>query len=273
MTVHRTVVDHPVGLAFDCLAEQYDDIFTNSLIGRAQRQAVWTVMVRTFHAGDHILELNCGTGEDALFLARLGISVFACDASEKMVEVANRRRSIESPCLPARFEVLPIERVAGASIFGPFDGVFSNFSGLNCVADIGEVARQLAALVHPGSPALLCISGRLCLWETVWFLVYGEAGKSTRRWRGHATGTLGRLAVEVQYPTIKSLRKLFSPHFRLRSWTGIGITVPPSYLEPFARRHPRLLSNACAVDRVISAWPVLRCMGDHVLLLFERISS
>ena len=30
---------HQAGLAFDSIAEQYDDIFTRSLIGRAQRDA------------------------------------------------------------------------------------------------------------------------------------------------------------------------------------------------------------------------------------------
>ena len=99
MSSHSAVCSHQAGLAFDSLAERYDDIFTNSLIGRAQRHAVWTVATQTFQRGDHILELNCGTGEDALFLARLGMSVFACDASEKMIAVATRRRAVEAPTL------------------------------------------------------------------------------------------------------------------------------------------------------------------------------
>jgi ubiquinone/menaquinone biosynthesis C-methylase UbiE len=58
------------GLAFDALAGEYDKMFTTSLIGRAQREAVWDVLDRTFFPGEKILELNCGTGEDALHLAR-----------------------------------------------------------------------------------------------------------------------------------------------------------------------------------------------------------
>ena len=48
----------------------YDDLFTRSAIGRAQREVVWKILFRHFDPGDHILELNCGTGEDAVFLAR-----------------------------------------------------------------------------------------------------------------------------------------------------------------------------------------------------------
>jgi SAM-dependent methyltransferase len=273
MIPHSTALRHPVGHAFDGLAEQYDDIFTHSLIGRAQRDAVWSVASRTFQRGNHILELNCGTGEDALFLARLGASVIACDASEKMIAVANRRRFHEAPRCPLRFEVVPTEQIAAVAFFGPFDGIFSNFSGLNCICDIADVARQLATLVLPGGPALLCFSTRLCLWETLWFAMHGEAGRAIRRWKGRTTATLGRLAVEVHYPTVKYLRKLFSPYFILRSWRGIGIVVPPSYIEPFIQRHPGLLRQLCAIDHVICSWPVLRSLGDHVLLSFERTCS
>jgi hypothetical protein len=40
MMLPSTALQNPAGLAFDTLAERYDDMFTNSLIGRAQRDAV-----------------------------------------------------------------------------------------------------------------------------------------------------------------------------------------------------------------------------------------
>jgi ubiquinone/menaquinone biosynthesis C-methylase UbiE len=273
VTLPSPALLHPAGLAFDILAEAYDQIFTNSLIGRAQRDAVWSTATRIFKRGDRILELNCGTGEDAVFFTQQGITVFACDASEKMIAVANRRRSLDTPSSAVRFVVLPTEEIAVARLFGPFDGVFSNFSGLNCVADIADVAQHLAALVHPGGSALLCLSSRLCLWESCWFLIRGEAGRAVRRWNGHTTATVGGASVKVHYHTVKHLRKVFSPYFHLRSWTGIGVTVPPSYLESLALRHPAFLSKLRSVDRLISGWPVFRSIGDHVLLSFERTSS
>ena len=273
MTLPSTALPNPAGRAFDTLAERYDGMFTNSLIGRAQRDAVWSMAIRTFKCGDRILELNCGTGEDALFLAHHGITVLACDASAKMIAVANRRHSLEAPTSAVRFVVLPTEEIAIARLFGPFDGVFSNFSGLNCVSDIADVAQHLATLVRRGGSALLCLSGRLCLWETCWFLIRGEASRAVRRWNGHATATVGGASVRLQYHTAKHLRNVFSPYFHLRSWMGIGVTVPPSYLESFAGRHPALLSQLRSIDGVISGWPLFRSIGDHVLLSFERTSS
>jgi 2-polyprenyl-3-methyl-5-hydroxy-6-metoxy-1,4-benzoquinol methylase len=273
MSPRSAIAPHQPGLAFDSLAEHYDDIFTCSLIGRAQRDAVWNVVTQTFRRGDSILEVNCGTGEDALFLARMGVSVFACDASEQMIAVARHRCVAEGSPLPVHFEVLPTEQIGEARPLGPFDGVFSDFSGLNCVADIVEVARQLSALVKPGAPALLCLSTRICLWETVWFLTRGEFKSAFRRWQGHATARLGGFVVEVQYPTVRTLRKLFSPFFCLHGWTGIGVAVPPSYLEHLARRYPSVLHRLCAIDKTICTWPLFRGIGDHVLLFFERTAS
>ena len=264
---------HPVGRAFDSLAENYDEVFTCSLIGRAQRDAVWRAARAAFTPGSRILEINCGTGEDALFLARQGVIVFACDASEQMIAVAKQRRTTEAPGSRIRFRVLAIEQLEDLKKAGGFDGVFSNFSGLNCVSDLHQVARALLQLVKPGGRLLLCFSTRCCCWETLWFLARAQLAKAFRRWSGKTTAQLGGFPVEVRYPTIPEICRAFSPGFRLRSCMGIGITVPPSYLEPWARRHPKAIRRMEMVDAMICTWRGFRAIGDHVLLCFERCSA
>ena len=75
-------------LAFDRMAAGYDSLFTFSAIGMSQREVVWKRALAVFATGSHILELNCGTEQDALFLAKAGMSVTACDASLGMIEQA-----------------------------------------------------------------------------------------------------------------------------------------------------------------------------------------
>jgi ubiquinone/menaquinone biosynthesis C-methylase UbiE len=262
--------EHSAGRAFDNIAERYDDIFTHSLIGRAQRQAVWERIRQVFGPGDHVLEVNCGTGEDALFLSRHQVAVLACDASEKMIGVARGRLLTENPSSPVEFHVLPIERLSELSRGRLFDGILSNFAGLNCVRDLVRAAGDFAAFVKPGGALLLCVSTRVCIWEILWFLSQGEPKKACRRWPGHARAALGERVVEVHYPTIRHLRAVFAPWFSLRSMIGIGMSVPPSYMEAFVGRHPVLLRGMCNVDRLICSWPIFRVLGDHVLLRLER---
>jgi ubiquinone/menaquinone biosynthesis C-methylase UbiE len=102
-------VENQTVLAFDRLAAKYDDMFTHSMIGRAQRQAVWDVLLDTVEPGSHVLELNCGTGEDALFLAQHDMSVVACDASKRMIERARQRMRSEDPEAPIEFRHLATE--------------------------------------------------------------------------------------------------------------------------------------------------------------------
>jgi ubiquinone/menaquinone biosynthesis C-methylase UbiE len=261
----------PAALVFDQMARDYDDVFTNSMIGRAQRDAVWSVLTRIFRSGDHVLELNCGTGEDALFLARTGVSVTACDASEQMIRVAFNRLRTEVPGAPVRFNLVPTERIRELQHVIKFDGAFSNFSGLNCVPDLKQTVEDLAILLSPGAPLLVCLSTRFCLWEMVWFALHGNLPKAFRRCSGHATAKVGEFTVDVHYPTVQQLQTLFSPSFVLHSCTGVGVTVPPSYVEGWIRNHPKLLRMLRTIDKIISSYPGFRVLGDHVLLHFERV--
>jgi SAM-dependent methyltransferase len=228
------------------------------------------VLARTFHAGDRILELNCGTGEDALFLGRHGISVLACDASPEMVAVGERRLLAESIGTAIEFRQLPTEQILHLGATFSFDGVFSNFSGLNCVADLHPTAAALSALVHPEGSLLLCVSTRYCLAEIVYFLSRGNPKKAFRRCKGCSAARVGGVEIAVHYLTVRQLRAAFSPEFRLVSYMGVGVAVPPSYCETWVRKHPTAFKLLRRLEPVLASIPILRATGDHVLLHFEK---
>src|SRR5579871_328751 len=219
------------GAVFDQMATEYDQIFTDSFIGRAQRDAVWNVLTRTFKPNDNILELNCGTGEDAIFLGNRGISLFACDASQQMIAIAEQRLCNQSSSLPVVFCHLPTERIKELNPESMFDGAFSNFSGLNCIEDLGAVAAALTDLVKEGGHLLFCFSSRFCLIEFIYYLFRRQWQKALRRWSGYTVATFGDLKLPVYYPSLRQIRRYFGPHFTLRSFTGVGVAVPPSYCE------------------------------------------
>src|SRR5579863_1932910 len=76
---------------FDAIAERYDETFTTSKIGKAQRSSVWKELEKAFRPGDRVLEIGCGTGVDACFLAERGVTVVACDSSPRMIAVTSHR--------------------------------------------------------------------------------------------------------------------------------------------------------------------------------------
>jgi ubiquinone/menaquinone biosynthesis C-methylase UbiE len=261
--------------AFDRVAHSYDDVFTRSVIGRAQRNQVWQRLLAAFSPGKRILELNCGTGEDARFLAQKGRSVVACDASSVMIEVAEGRGKLEAGSGSAGIEYRQLANEDLSALLGQetFDGAFSNFSGLNCVADLQPVARNLARLVKPGSRVLICVWSRVCVAELAWFLLHGQVGKAFRRLSGKAAARVGGVTIEVSYPTVHTVRRVFSPWFRLESHNAVGLFVPPSYVESWARKHDKLFARLEKLDQVFSSFPMFRVAGDHVLLEFVRCDS
>ncbi len=261
-------------VVFDVWAGTYDEVFTESCIGRAQRASVWVEIDKHFTAGKRILEINCGTGADALHMVGRGARVVACDVSSKMLAAAANRLSGAEAEGSVELRLLAIEnlwKIEGSALF---DGALSNFAGLNCVADLTSSAKELARLLKPGAKLIICIFGRWCLWEMLWYLAKSNSRKAFRR-LGRQGATLRFNARElcVHYPSVQHLKRVFLPFFTLKTWKGVGITVPPSYLEPLAIRFRRAFRVAVFVDRGLSRLPIMRGFSDHLLLTFERIED
>jgi ubiquinone/menaquinone biosynthesis C-methylase UbiE len=263
------------GAPFESVSRTYDSTFSTSAIGRAQRNSVWRELNRNFQKGHRILEINCGTGVDALHLAGRGVQVVACDSAPGMIAVARSRLDASSNNSLVEFRCLATEQIAQLECDGPYDGVLSNFSGLNCLSDLKTVARDLAPLVKPGGRAIVCVFGCFCLWEIFWYLAHGNFQKAFRRLRRkgvEATLAPGSTVI-VKYVSIEALKRDFSPYFRLAKWSGVGVAVPPSYLEALAVRFPRLFRLAAKIDPELGACPGFRSLADHVVLTFERSNA
>jgi SAM-dependent methyltransferase len=273
---------------FDRMAARYDELWTTTAIGRAQRHLVWRDIDALFHPGERILDIGCGTGEDAAHFTSRGLTVYATDASPAMVQVAQARGGFRAALCSA--EEL-------AQVGGTFDGAISNFGALNCVADLPAVAASLAGLVRPGGRVAICLLGRFCAWETFYYGVRGQFRKAIRRWRGKAElvgrtgcppGLSARVPLDplpatvpagggvgcagppckfpVHYPSAAQFRAAFAPSFELQRWTGIGLCVPPSYV----RLPATVVGVLAAFDRLFARLPLLRALADHRLFLLVR---
>lgn len=254
--------------AFDALAPSYDASFTETRLGTLLRESVWRRLDARFDPGDRVLELACGTGEDAVHLASRGVRVTATDASPVMVEAAHRKAAAAG--LDGSIEVhhLPAEELAAGDVLsGPFDGAFSDFGGLNCVADLEPVARGLARRLRPGAPVLLCVMGPVVPWEWAWYLGHGDLRRAFRRLR---PGGVSWRGLTVRYPSIRALQRAFAPGFRTLRVGAVGALLPPTYAEEWTRRHPRLLANLARWERRLEQMPPLPWLADHYLIELER---
>jgi ubiquinone/menaquinone biosynthesis C-methylase UbiE len=262
-----------IQLAFDHVAADYDRLFTDSVLGRLQREAVWRQIGGLFRSGDSVLDLGCGTGADTVCLARRGIRVEAIDISQGMIAATRARVEADGLQQLVTTRVLAIEALARMTDSGrDFDGVISNFGALNCVRDLRPFAAALRRLIRKGAVAALGVIGRFCLWETLYYGLRGDFAKAGRRWNGETRASLGfGEDFPVYYPTVGQLERAFHPGFRLRKVTGVGVFVPPTVAAPAAIRFPWLIEGFGAADKSVESWGGFRAVADHRLLLFEAM--
>ena len=256
---------------WDTAAETYVQDFSGTGIGETRRHAVWRRLDKIFSPGQKLLELNCGTGIDAVHLAEKGIQLVACDISSRMIELARQLAATTNTSELIDFRVLPNEEIGSIKGENVFDGAFSNFCGLNCVEDLPAVVRELTRLVRPEARVLLCMIGRFVPWEIAWFMAHGEPRKALRRLRGNSFRSSDSGTVCIQRPSVSEIARVMSPAFMLRRWSGVGIAVPPTYTENRMQHFPRMIKVLAGIDRIIGDLPLFRRMADCVVLEFECV--
>lgn len=250
---------------FDAAAETYDAGFSRTRIGSMMRSAVWTRCAARFEPGSRVLEMNCGTGEDALWLAQSRMSVLATDAAPQMLRIA--RAKLEAAAVQGvRLQQLAWEDLDTLDEAG-FDGMLSNFGGLNCIGDFRAAARALSAKLRPGAAAILCVMGPHVPWEWFWFLAQGSPARAFRRLRRGGASWAG---INIGYPTIRQMRRAFAPEFQLIRTSALGALLPPPYTEARLGRIPHLLQGLNRLERrVETCWP-LPVLADHYILEMRR---
>jgi SAM-dependent methyltransferase len=252
-------------MAFDPLASTYDHDFTHTAIGRTLRGRVHARLDRHFAAGDHVLELGCGTGEDALHLAERGVRVTATDASPVMLDIA--RRKTQHTGL-VNVQSLDLRQLPPNP--SPYSGAFASFGVLNCLDDWRPLATWLAAQIPSGGIAAFGVMSPLCVWETAWHGIRGDFRTAFRRLRGASSFTSNGETIRITYPSIRRLERDFAPHFKRFHVEPLGLLLPPSDVYGVIERRPGLLCLLTALDARASRFSTLSLFADHYWIEFRR---
>ncbi len=255
--------------AFDCFADNYDNTFTNTRLGKLLRGRVWQKLADYFSSGQHVLELACGTGEDAVWLAQQGLRITATDGSAEMVKLATAKAQTGGVEDRVAVSQVSLQAVADGYFAEQFDGVFSNFGGLNTMGRWRSLAQGLAKVVRPGGCVILVPMGPFCPWEIAWYLAHGQPQVAFRRFRRHGTvAHIGETTIPVWYPSARQLQADFGPWFDHFQSVSLGLWLPPSYLDHVVRRWPNLFTLLnrfeTATAHLTGSW------GDHYMLIFRR---
>ena len=262
-------------LAFDRLAPDYDSL-TNGEIFQRLRRRTHASFARHFSKEARLLEIGCGTGVDTVHLASLGARVVACDPSEEMVSRSLRRLAREK--LDDRASVLPCGLSDLASFLDAlaepsgFDGIVSNFGALNCVESLAPLGALARRYLRPNGTVVLGLMSRVCALEVRYFTATRQRNIARlRKGAGAVAVPVAGVDVPTFYHRIGDVEAALGPDLALLSIEGVGVAIPPPYLEPRWQQLPRAVRGAVVrLDALLSPWPPFNRVGDHVLLVFVK---
>lgn len=255
---------------FDKYAQEYDADFTFSPIGKIQRQRVYRYLMPLLKPGLKVLEVNCGTGEDALNMAPRVEEVTATDISQGMIEVAEMKRSrLKRGTLNFKIKDL---RKLGQEDLQSAGLLFSNFGGLNCLSkpELKSFFEKASEYMQPGSLLVLVLLGRRCVWEDLYFVVKGDTRYKRRRTENGITSTIAGQEFNTYYYDVSQIKELLPASLELIKSRPIGFFVPPTYMNPFFKKKRFVLAGLFFLERVFAWLPLLSDYSDHNLLVLEK---
>jgi len=257
--------------AFSLQSTVFDELYGSNSIIRYKRERVRKHVLQWIGKNSEILELNSGTGEDAIWFAQQGHRVHATDIAAGMQEQLVKKAAAAGLDDLVSTEIISYTALQHLKEKKQYDLVFSNFAGLNCTAELDTVLQALVPIVKPGGIVTLVILPRFCLWETL-LLFKGKFRTAFRRFFSNK----GRQArVEGEYFTCwyydpAFVKKHMKEDFDLVAQEGLCSIVPPSYIGHFAEKHPGLFSFLKAKEeRWKNSWP-WKNTGDYYIISFRK---
>ncbi len=251
--------------AFSRTAEKYDSFADDHPHLTRMREKVYSHISRHLPRGARILELNAGTGTDAVALAQRGYRIHATDIAPGMLERLQdkvKKLRLENQITFQQCSFTNLNEVQG----GPFDAVFSDLGGLNCIPNLTPVIKNLPHILKPGGLVTWVLMPPACLWEMA-EIFRGNFRLAFRRLsKNGARSHLEGLYFDVYYFTPRKATQWFGADYSLVALEGLSVITPTAESKNLAKQYPRLYRALAWFDDRLSVLPPWLGWGDFYIL-------
>lgn len=261
--------DNPINLGFSKISNQYETLDrTSSLIGW-MRSRVRTHFEKHLSANSTILEINCGSGIDAVYFAKKRYPVHATDIAQGMIDHVQSKISSQGLEKILSCDLVSFEELN--KIDKQFFHIFSNFGGLNCSSlnTLEKVFQSFNDILKPNGSITMVIMPKLCIWE---FLKIFKGNKNAFR-RLKKNGVFANIEgerVQVYYHNANTIKALLKHNFSNFEIENICFLGPTGNQVDFPEKHPFIFKLFSKLDMLSNKISFLRGYGDYYIITAKK---
>ena len=255
-----------INKGFSKISSQYEGFNTTNGLVNWMRKRVRTHLLKELSPNAKILEINCGTGIDAVFLAKKNYQVLATDIAEGMLKLVKQKienENLASNLLCKKLSFTELNTLKPQK----FNHIFSNFGGLNCSSkkELQTVFNSFNNLLLPNGKITLVIMPKICLWEFL-RVFKGKKTAFRRLQKNGVTANIESENVQTYYYSSKSLKKMLQDNFTDFKIENICFFAPTGNRDDFPVKHPKLFHFLAKFDTISNKIPFLQGYGDYFIL-------
>jgi ubiquinone/menaquinone biosynthesis C-methylase UbiE len=247
------------------IASGYDEVVNASIPAQFIRNYFRQRILSNINPGQHLLEIGCGTGTDAVFLANKGIKITATDISPNMLKITAEKAKNEKLTDFIKTELLDADNLE-AFDGNVFDGIISNLNAVNYVKDLNKFSLNTFKILKPGAKVFFVMLNKVCLWEIIYNLLKLKPVTAFER----------LISREKYYKTQMHLylpgkiKKIFSKYYKVNKITGFGFLYPPDGLSAFQKKHTAFFSKIPGLENFLCSKFPFYNLCDHYLIEMTR---
>ncbi len=252
---------------FSKAASIYDERIQANFINVNIRDKEIETVVKRYVPGWRVLEIGCGTGEEARkVIDATGCELTCIDVAKGMIEFASNK--MVKFGLSNKFKGLKLPASSLGSVGGKFGIVYSFNGALNNEPLLSKFFQALDEVVETGGYFIVSVRNRLSLGEILVDLLRLNPDSFFKRISGEMSVEVAGNGVKSHYFYNSEFLKQVPSSFKLTQMRGLGIFMIPSFHEKIVTEGARNLLSR--LEKAFVDFPVFNHFGDETLFVFKK---
>ncbi|MGC8562396.1 MAG: class I SAM-dependent DNA methyltransferase [Thermoplasmata archaeon] len=253
---------------FSEAASIYDEKILANFINVSIREKEIESVLKRYKKGWKVLEIGCGTGEEARKIIKsTGCDLTCIDVSKGMIDFASSK--MNNSGLTDKFVGINLPASSLGSIKKRFEIVYSFNGALNNEPLLPRFFQALVDTIETGGYFIVSIRNRLSLGEILVDFIRFRFGILFRRIKGNMMVEVVGRGVRSHYFFTAEFLKFVPSCFKLEQIRGLGIFAIPSFHEKIKAVGARsLLRN---LEAAFADKPPFNRLGDETLFVFQKL--